>query len=1400
VLAVLAAAVAFLGIGASAAKAEKSPIFWWGSQGTGAGQFSFAQGIGVNGTGAGAAEAGDVYVANTALHRIDQFDAAGNFIRAFGFDVVLRGEHNSAANEKVTMTVRAGAGYYRLRFTNLNTPSGPVEDRTPPIPYNAPASEVEAAINRMASINGVDGEVSVTGGPGDSTGSTPYVITFEGGVGGTDVTNILRLNGSVPAPLSGGVPSSTILFSYANGGAFEKCEADSDPKDICKQGPENVGTGGAMGAPTSVDVDQATGDLFVVDQNYERVQKFDADGDFLLTFGKDVIRSGQPGDTGEGFEVCTVAAECQAGQVGSLGGELSLAGQQPRLAVVPAGAPNAGNVVVADPGNSRVQEFTSSGDFVRTFGFDVAASGADDTGTGFEACTQAGSGAANCKAGTPGAEVGQFEELGPSRVAVDSTGAIYTVESNSNHRVQKFTGPVLTPTVFAPGDLSGSDESNTPTDVKVGPGDEVYVVKATPAEATPACPDGEPSKAERRILELSSAGVLQETHMSCGSMSSISGLGVNPTTGRLYFTSIGNAIEGARHRVYAVEETTAPAATIESPSDISGYGATFNGTVDPNGSYANYRFEYSTDGANWTPLGNKFAGSGDSPVAASQTTGTLQPGTSYEVRLVASKPFGGPQQVTGTVSFTTPMPAPSVSKETVVAGAARVTLAGSVNPNGSTTEYHFEYGLGDCASNPCTSTPVQSAGAGTEGAYVSAEVTGLSPNTLYHYRLVASNGSGTTNGPDLTFRTSAPLVNQLPDGRVYEQVSPVNKSNSDVYHAQSVAAVDGNRFIFTSPGSFAGSQTSQALNSYLAVRGPNGWTTEGIMMPGGRLHFQNGYRAFSENLDKGVIRWAEDSLASEPYDPEAPFGMNYYMRDNVTGEYQLLSGTFDSPGAQGGVAGGNADFSQVVFETNVGLTPEAMCGEGAFVQEVCAYENDEGTVRPVTVLPSGRLTKGTIGGGLGTANTDRAISLDGNRVFFSAMEDGGSIYARTGGETTVEVSASERSTSGPTGQQFWYQGAEAAHGDRVIFTTKNALVDEDRDTTNDLYLYDFTAAAGDRLTLISEDRNAEGPIGANVEENNQGGVFAKSEDLRRVYFVTQNQIVEGAPSTPGPKLYLWDDSDGTPQVTYIATLDQADETAWKGPSVDSSHPTGMKPARPSTDGRYVAFLSVAKLTAHDNEGQNEVYVYDAADGSIVCASCSPDAQLPGGRLEFDENLDGPPDNHLTENVSDNGQVFFETERGLVPRDSNGAMDVYEWDDGQLHLISAGTGQNNSRFLDATPDGSSVFFTTRDQLVGWDKDTALDAYVARIGGGLPEPPPAPPACEGEACQPPPIVPNDPTPSSANYVGPGDPVPGAKKGKKKCKKGKVRRKGRCVKKKPRAGKKKQGSQKTTTRKHG
>lgn len=103
--------------------------------------------------------------------------------------------------------------------------------------------------------------------------------------------------------------------------------------------------------------------------------------------------------------------------------------------------------------------------------------------------------------------------------------------------------------------------------------------------------------------------------------------------------------------------------------------------------------------------------------------------------------------------------AAAASSPTVSTGAQKsikqtsAVLLGTVNPNGSSTTYFFQWGL---TSAYGLTGHVHSAGSGAKTVNVSSTATGLIPGTAYHYRLVAVSRYGTSVGRDRTFKTTGP--------------------------------------------------------------------------------------------------------------------------------------------------------------------------------------------------------------------------------------------------------------------------------------------------------------------------------------------------------------------------------------------------------------------------------------------------------------------------------------------------------------------------------------------------------------------------------------------------------------------------------------------------------------------
>jgi hypothetical protein len=147
-------------------------------------------------------------------------------------------------------------------------------------------------------------------------------------------------------------------------------------------------------------------------------------------------------------------------------------------------------------------------------------------------------------------------------------------------------------------------------------------------------------------------------------------------------------------------------------------------------------------------------------VAVSANVSGLLPNTTYHFRIRATNPVGTSNG--SDASFKTLVTAPvAVTAPATGIGEASASLHGTVNPEGeeAVSNCHFEYGTSESygTSAPCTPNP----GAGTSPVTVSAAVPGLTPATAYHFRLVATNSGGTSDGADAQFTTPAATLPEI---------------------------------------------------------------------------------------------------------------------------------------------------------------------------------------------------------------------------------------------------------------------------------------------------------------------------------------------------------------------------------------------------------------------------------------------------------------------------------------------------------------------------------------------------------------------------------------------------------------------------------------------------------------
>ena len=882
--------------------------------------------------------------------------------------------------------------------------------------------------------------------------------------------------------------------------------------------------------------------------------------------------------------------------------------------------------------------------------------------------------------------------------------------------------------------------------------------------------------------------------------------------------------------------TTAAAVVTGAASSITPPTATVEGTINPEGLQpTDCSFEYGITDAygNTAPCAESPAsiGEGTTPVTVHGELTGLTFGTTYHYRLTAANAEGTIKGQDETLHT------PGAVIEAQWAASVDLTealLKARINPEGSPTTFHLEYGTDASYGN---STPEEEVGSDGEGHTVSNNLTGLTPHTTYHYRYVATNAVGVSEGPDQTFITTSPSTSEsacpnqqfrvgasarLPDCRAYEMVSPIEKNNTDINWLINLnnalvrldqSSADGEKLTYTTSQGFGNTGGTPYASQYLATRSSTGWNTDSItpsqgfsrQTPGLRIDLE--YQVFSDDLCVSLLNhYTDPPLAPGALEEVA----NIYRRTNCgPTQYETVS-TVPYPGAR-------TEFPPEIQ----GLSANGRCSLFAQAGARNLYEVCAGQLQQVNFLPNGEASHNAIAGTLNDSgaslestlrfgNFQNAISADGSRIYWTPKAGTAPLYVRENAQAPQSAIGSGNACLEPdkacttavsdksAEAHFWGASPDGA---RAFYTVLQ--------NNGEISLYEFNLDAKASKLIASELA---------------GGLMGVNQEATRIYFVSREEL-SGHGVAGKRNLYLFDSTkSGGAQFQFVGTVTEQDTSGGAGSALYLTQPSPYRRvARLSPDGLHAVFSAYAPLTGYDNtdavsgERDLEVFTYDASgnggEGSLHCVSCNPTGQRPVGRnVEVEQNHLSDPNwaaalvpgqdtsFYGSKAISDDGShVFFNSYDSLLPADTNGKEDVYEWqapgaeagpgkcteespsysppNGGCLSLISSGESPSDSEFLDASPQGRDVFFTTAASLLPQDPGL-IDIYDARSGGGYPPPPIRAAACEGEACQGAYAPPNDPTPASSSFEGAGN-VHETSTGR--CAKGKARRKGRCVAKK-------------------
>ncbi len=707
------------------------------------------------------------------------------------------------------------------------------------------------------------------------------------------------------------------------------------------------GTNELSASIPNIEVDNSTGpsagDVYVDDAGHHRVVKFGPDGHFILMFGGGVNAS-------TGGDVCTAASgdTCQAGAEGGADDQFE---NPNKIAIDQTSGPSRGDVYIVD-GEKRVIKYDENGHLLTGWGVGGVLRGETT-------------------------ELGSFE--GIRGIDVDSAGELLVPSGYSVKRLSRFsesgaylgeyelsfslgTGFAWSPSGFnnylngEDGSVKRSKTANGAEFVSLSkffynPG-SLYGrdIDADPATGTVYLVLEDLSNSNTQIDEWrvdGSGQPLDALGAPCAVTLTAASPGCDPT----HEFGIGNsndpssvgyqsgvAVDSAANRVYTTAQTDgyskgrvnvyvgAPAPLVETGDPVG--KRKVSGTVSPDGAgeVVECYFEYGTspsygskqDCSPAAPFSSDQAVTADLPIAAESL---------YHYRLVAKNAagatnFGADKTITPhNVDGLGTLPAENVTRI-----AAR--LNGSFQGNEEATTYYFEWGLSESYGHKTYepgSGPGSSAGSPQypPATPLTFELEGLEPETEYHYRVVATNGQGTTRGNDVTFET-------LPAVQALTTTAATDVARKSVtLNGSFLGDGDGTTFAFE----WGKTESYGSLTPEGDAGSPSGAEPVSLPLAGLELETTYHYRVVATN-SLGTTRGADQSFTTLPAvtsvvtKPATAIGQDtvtlnaeytgngedthYYFEYGLTGGYGQVSEA--APGSDAGAAPGAHQIASTISQ------------------------------------------------------------------------------------------------------------------------------------------------------------------------------------------------------------------------------------------------------------------------------------------------------------------------------------------------------------------------------------------------------------------------------------------------------------------------------------------------------
>jgi len=784
---------------------------------------------------------------------------------------------------------------------------------------------------------------------------------------------------------------------------------------------------------------------------------------------------------------------------------------------------------------------------------------------------------------------------------------------------------------------------------------------------------------------------------------------------RLVATNANGTSKGANRTItpHNVQNLKTQPAT-----NITRTSATLNGSFDGTNEETHYYFKWGLDEnyGNETaiPPGDS-AGVTNTPTTVSSTISGLTAGTTYHYRVVAENDVGISEGEDRT--FTT---APAI-KDLTTEAATDVTpttavLHGSLDPDNLVTTYYFEWGKTDTYGQATPLPPGDPVGTTAPGtAQVSTQLEDLEAGTTYHYRLVATNITGTSFDGDLTFTTpQAPSINSFSATNVTattaDLIATVNPNGADTtYYFEYGPTIEYGSTAPVPPGVLSASNTTQSIT--VPISGLSGVT----------YHF----RLTVES------EWGTVTTEDQSFDFNAPSSCpNHTVRQQTGAGYLPDCRAYEIVSAER--AGGAALFAE--GPTSAYASSPGRFAYGAFLNAI------PGAGEPV----NGSLFQGDLYVASRTATgwKTRYVGMPGYQSLAYGGARGGE-YGQPGSLETVLTDRTMNHFLIWDGRQAGLAGGTLAGTYApFVFDNEGNIVDQlptgiegiaggETDVTEEGFrgssriTPDFTHYAFSSIKLAFTEDGLVEPVGSAYDDNLATGditLISKTEDGQDIAKDPTSGIAEEfiripAISDDGSHILM---STGGPGGTTHLYMRVDHASSYEVSADESGTNQGVKFEGMTSDGSRVFYSTNKQMTADDTDASIDLYAWQAASNSSIRISDS--GNLPGNSdacaaawtsgCNIQVVPITPVENKRFDSAMaiDSGDIYFYSPELLDgARGFPDKRNLYVYRNGDVQHVTTMEPGGGATRINVAPDGAKMAFISSSRLTPYDNEGKAEMY-------------------------------------------------------------------------------------------